>query len=437
MGQDIGAATSGRGLTGALVAAALRATAAEKLQRHRDEAVAGDGGEYAARDVKRTRSSIQCSALSVDPAAYHAQSTLTVPVGTTSVTVTEYAPDVFRFIRGAEGIAEELFCDEWNLPEERSTMALGEGRSQALFLKSVNMEFMCKTIAEDEVHVLQAILKDYTKHIVEEPDSLLMRFYMLLKVQEAKEVGYIVCFGDVFRSATALNEKWDIKGRVPKPGKFRHFPHLVRRAYEPDPYLIDTPRDDVDTDSTRTSREDVVVVNDKDKFSIRTNKDKDLTRLFWLPKERRDRLTSQLFSDYLFLGSMGLMDYSLLVGVSYNDNKVSRQGKRYMVIRNMKMMHELGKGVSEGVEERPGFPHRAGRGFESLSAFAQGISSLFDQEVYYIGVIDMLTAYSFKKKFANFCKSFLWEQNALSTIPPKEYQRRIMKYTTVIFPEVS
>lgn len=44
------------------------------------------------------------------------------------------------------------------------------------------MAFMCKTIAKDEVDVLMGILQKYVAHISRYADSLLMRFYMVLKL---------------------------------------------------------------------------------------------------------------------------------------------------------------------------------------------------------------------------------------------------------------
>lgn len=448
MGQG-GSATSGHGLTAVQVAAALRVTTSAQLERNRPRQVVREGMDGPRRTLSGFREKLH--EVDQSKANYSNVFTYTVKVTDSSgsvseVGVTEYAPEVFRFIRQLEAVDDVLFADEWNLPEDRVRLDLGEGRSQALFLKSKNMAFMCKTIAEVEVHVLLDFLRTYAAHIAEHPNSLLMRFYMLLKVEVGKEVGYILCFGDVFGTASVLNEKWDIKGRVPKPGKFLYFPHLIRRPYEPDPYLIVTPHDEDENaknDSLFRSRaeaagvanEDVVVVQAKDKDTLRTQHDKDLTRLFWLDTRTHHRLLQQLRADYKFLRSAGLMDYSLLIGVAYKENKTSRKGKRYVVIKNMRV-DPCASPENVASEVRPHVNRDRGADFRSLSEFADGVTSLLDQEIYYVGIIDMLTSYTVKKKAANFFKSFLWEQNTLSTIPPKEYQRRIQRYTDIIFPRV-
>lgn len=451
MGQG-GSSTSGQGLTGIQVAAALRITAASQLQRHRDRQVAAAASSDSFSDT-----TVKASLKRLDQSAYgeRRQHEVQAPSasgdGEVKVEVTEYAPEVFRVIRTGEAVEEDVFADEWTLPEERLKMELGEGRSQALFLKSKNLRFMCKTVAEGEVDVLLSILKEYAAYVVEKPNALLMRFYMVLKVQVGKEEGYILCFNDVFGNATTLNEKWDIKGRVPKPGKFKYFPHLLRDAYAPDPYLIDTPRDEVVTDAgAREKHGNVVMVKaEEDKQKLPTHKDKELTRLFWLDEKQREKVVGQLLSDYAFLRGVGLMDYSILIGVSYNETKTSRLGKRYVVIKNMKAPHMVGFGDgADPVEVRPGSPrvrkNSSGEADDGSSArhravseFDEGVHSLFDQEIYYIGIIDMLTKYGTAKKAANFFKSFLWHNDTLSTIPPKEYESRIARFTRIVFPVVS
>ncbi|KAG5488431.1 hypothetical protein JIQ42_00036 [Leishmania sp. Namibia] len=448
MGQVGGAATSGRGLTALQVAAALRVTVAAQLKR--SEAAASTP-----LTVRRTLSGLAAHSSTFAPEDFSAQQQLTV-LSTDSkgkqvkVHVTEYAPNVFSFLRQVEGVANSQFAEEWSLPEDRLKMEMGEGRSQALFLKSKTMSFMCKTIAVEEVHVLLRVLRDYAQHIATHPSSLLMRFYMLLKVSVLKEEGYILCFNDVFGAASVLHEKWDIKGRIPKPGKYQHYPHLIRRAYEPEPFLIETPKSldllvqpATGSSQQRHDREDAFVVRRVgDAQRLPTLHDKDLTRLFWLPHLTRKRLVEQLLSDYDFLSNAGLMDYSLLIGVAYQENKMSRSGRRY-IIENMRMSAPPGvASASPRAELRPvslaqGIPRSdETTRMVTLPEFANGIHSLNDQEIYYVGIIDMLTTYTVKKKSANFFKSFLWKQKTLSTIPPDRYARRITAFTQFIFPDV-
>lgn len=418
-----GAATSGRGFTGQQVAEALRASAEAQRQRHQTRMAEGNHG--AASKHKRSRSTVVQSLDDIGEACY----TQSVEVRTKAprekdsaeevdVIVTEYAPEVFRYLRQLEGVQEAQFCDEWCLPKERLDLELGEGRSMAMFLKSKSMEFMCKTISDVEVAVMLGVLQNYTKHLSNNRHSLLMRFLMLLKVEVLGEVGYILCFADIFAGCDMLNERWDIKGRRPKPGKYRHFPKFAEKQNK-----------EVEESCKRFNSLDHV-----DHKKLVTRKDKDLTRLFWLEEYARQDLLSQLHDDFQFLRSCGLMDYSILVGVKYSGQSTCSAG------RSMRMTFALGEENQRGVREmrsREASPemvtHYDPATITHNSKYHYGIQSLKGHETYYIGIIDMLTVYNMKKKTANFFKTFLWTEATLSTIPPEDYEERIEKYAKRIF----
>ena len=426
-----GSATSGRGLNGAQVASALRcaidAQRRRMLSREEEQNAAAAAAAEAALSPGNVRSPSQRikSVEALTDSSYTEVSTEHVKCGCAAgtdaeadaddIAVGEFAPDVFRYLRQLEGVREEEFIDEWTLPTGKTDMALGEGRSMAMFLKSNNMDFMCKTISEVEVDVLMGILKEYTAYLAKNPDSMLMRFLMLLRVSVGDEVGYILCFSDIFSQCDLLNERWDIKGRKPKPGKYRHFPKFTKGvdrfgvAHEASSVVFDA--DD-----------------DKKKDTLVTNKDKDLTRMFWMPQEDRHKLLAQLESDFNFLGGGGLMDYSILVGVKYNDDTAGD---------SLKMKFALGEeNHANRKEVRPSATRPTTAVHNANSIYHQGIQSIEGRETYYLGIIDMLTVYNGKKKSANFFKQFLWKADTLSTIPPPAYQKRISKFTKRIFPEV-
>ena len=347
----------------------------------------------------------------------------------TTIEVTEYAPDAFFLLRELGGTNDEVFIDEWDtFPKATRTvmnakrggdprrnaagrgadadddagggLELGEGRSMALFLKSKSMAFMCKTISETEVQVLVDILPQYLRHIETNPDSMLMRFVMLLKVtvntatyssdantprgsgrrgggapavpltekdfagqkpeSRESEIGYVLVFNDCFSNCDVLHERWDLKGRHPKPGKFRHFsthqlyrnrvvqPKVKQRAAEQNSvfdninyeenrgrggqranrgggrYGNDLDEDeqrqaaDLSSDEEGAESPNLRADTTLDKMRLNTRKDKDLARLFWLEPADRQYLIQQMTSDFKFLLDCGLMDYSILIGVRYN-----------------------------------------------------------------------------------------------------------------------
>lgn len=440
-----GAATSGRGFTGQQVAQALKAAAEGQTKRHQERVHAEGGGGGSAH--RRTRSTVVQTLHDLSDESFSDTAEYTTTVHDDSgdepvnMVVTEYAPEVFRYLRQLEGVLETQFCNEWNIPEERLKLELGEGRSMAMFLKSRSMEFMCKTISDVEVNVLLGILKTYATHLSSNRHSLLMRFLMLLKVQVKDEIGYILCFADIFAGCNTLNERWDVKGRRPKPGKYRQFPKWADEQARRTAVTTDRFRQSASYDHSslqpQASLEGAIPHVDKKK--LLTRKDKDLTRLFWLDETNREELIDQLQQDFKFLRSSGLMDYSVLIGVRYDHEGGRPAG---IPARSMRMTYALGEEGQRGIKEiravsREGSPDVAQRYDPNVithnSKYHYGIDSMQGHETYFIGIIDMLTTYNWKKKTANFCKTFLWTEATLSTIPPRQYEQRIEKYSQRIF----
>ncbi|SCU67383.1 phosphatidylinositol-4-phosphate 5-kinase, putative [Trypanosoma equiperdum] len=425
-----GAATSGKGLTGRQVAAALKYASKPSGEEHEERSKLTEDAENEQEGNKREGDTVALEHITEEKCRNGRRLSVLCPYGNGKepMNVYEYAPDVFYLLRKLDGFDKKTFADEWDLPNERQDLELSEGRSMALFLESKSKYLLCKIIAKVEVDVLLHLLPRYAKHFREHSNTLLMRFYMLLRVEFRGELGYVLCFGDVFAPCRTLNEKWDLKGRRPKPGKYKHFAKLFQHPYDSTTGQSTTPG----TDTTQyfpsgtgiSGLKEMPKATDKNKLA--TKKDKDLTRYFWLDKEQREKLLLTLRDDCKFLASVGLMDYSLLIGVAYEEKGISNPTKR---LRSMRMPYPRCGPPEGAMENRPEWTMTCG----GECKFSKGIFSLYNQEVYYIGVIDVLTPYTFKKKLAKLFKSFLWRMDTLSTIPPLKYCERILQFTEDIF----
>jgi hypothetical protein len=401
--------------------------------------------------------------------------TCTTPSGLV-MHVQNYAPAVFEFLRGLESIDNEAYQREWTLDASEAKLTTGEGRSQAFFLHSQNRDFICKTIAPAEAVVLVDILADMSRHLTTYPSSLLCRFLGLLHVQEeeTKAEGWLCIFTDVFATCPELHERWDLKGRKPKEGKGRQPPlvnektgqenETIRKyreqamqslrsgAFNPGSPQLDgtmtldatmaggqmqrmganaavghfahagtmgTPRTQqrLATENGFATTTDAEAANldatvSQDVGRILAKKDNALTRLFWFNRNEGAAVLEQLRVDAHFLAAHELMDYSTLIGVSYNDPSFT-----------------LLRPVDHPTTGPVPAERRSGRNtFQPTSRYQQGIVGLAGVETYHIGIIDMLTCYNMKKKTANFFKNFLWTNETLSTVPPEMYRDRFLKY---------
>lgn len=128
-------------------------------------------------------------------------------------------------------------------------------------------------------------------------------------------------------------------------------------------------------------------------------------------------LMKQLHSDIALLQDCGVIDYSLLVGVSIvsqHTRSVTSTSWRYMINRLTQRIL-LGK-----------FFHSSSHDFSSLSSIPgerQGQPVL-----YYFGLIDFLQPFNYKKLFEYRAKSLRYKSVSYSCIPPDLYAKRFLHF---------
>lgn len=129
----------------------------------------------------------------------------------------DYAPWVFRSLREQFSIdaADYLvsLTGKYVLSELYSP-----GKSGSLFYYSQDYRFIIKTIRESEHLFLRKILPRYHQHVTEQPDTLLVRFFGLHRVQlpKGKKI-YFVVMGNLFPNDRPMRSIYDLKvsaGRV-------------------------------------------------------------------------------------------------------------------------------------------------------------------------------------------------------------------------------
>lgn len=91
------------------------------------------------------------------------------------------------------------------------------GKSGSLFYYSQDYRFIIKTIRESEHLFLRKILPHYHRHIQEQKNSLLVRFYGLHRVQlpMGKKI-YFVVMGNIFPTTNnrVLRSIYDLKVNI-------------------------------------------------------------------------------------------------------------------------------------------------------------------------------------------------------------------------------
>lgn len=192
-----------------------------------------------------------------------------------------YAPLVFAKLRKAFGVERQQFLHsisgKFNFIEFMSNAKSGQ-----FFCYSHDGRYMIKTQTLDESKFLRHILPDYFSFMMKHPYSHLTHFYGLYRVRmpDIGKCTYFVIMKSVFNTEKEIHKIWDLKGS---------------------------------TKGRRASRGDSV------------HKDMDLVdegrKLHFGPKVKKEFL-DQLRIDTRFLSKMGIMDYSLLLGVHVRTEQV-------------------------------------------------------------------------------------------------------------------
>lgn len=199
----------------------------------------------------------------------------------------DYCPYVFQKLRAQAGITPEAYMASIQ-PElflkSLSNQKFSEGRSGSFFCFSPDKCFIIKTIPESEAKLLNKILPAYYQYIGNNPDSRLMRFYGLhaIKMHYGDQV-FVIVMSNAFRTHRKIHERYDLKGS------------WVRREVGKD--FRDNPGKVLGMDIDL----------------------KAMGRKVRLTNEQRTAMVQQITDDATFMCSLGIMDYSILLGIHFVD----------------------------------------------------------------------------------------------------------------------
>ena len=190
----------------------------------------------------------------------------------------DYAPVVFAYMRRMSGINEFDFlisvCGNANFIE-----FISNAKSGQFFFYSSDGRYMIKTMTNAESKFLRRILPDYFRHCCENPNTMITRFFGMYRVKLyhlRRNVKFVV-MNSVYYTDKYLQTFYDLKGSA-----------VGRDA----------------------------------KQGQAVKKDNDLRRILpgealALSPETKSRVRRQLEKDTKFMDEMGIMDYSMLVGVHH------------------------------------------------------------------------------------------------------------------------
>lgn len=279
-------------------------------------------------------------------------------------------PAEFSRIRKASGLRSKQF--NASLSELDQAGNLKGGASGAFKFPTADGLLVVKTIEADEAKVLASLADTFADHFEAQPGSLINRFFGLYRMTLYSSTMHFVVISSVWAPAADRRRVvvFDLKGS------------WVNRSSKPHAGVL----------------KDINLSVDGLGFHYASEK-----LPLGITQEQRHHVLSQLHKDSLMLSELGIMDYSLLVGVF--------EQTAYSILHgdatNELSLDQLG--LIRGSEE-------------------QGRDLL-------IGIIDVLQMWNCGKRAERCAKTVLQckSKRGLSAVPPMEYQQRFMRFMDEVF----
>ncbi|KAK9467780.1 hypothetical protein V1512DRAFT_260050 [Lipomyces arxii] len=335
----------------------------------------------------------------------------------------DYAPWVFRHLRQLFKIDPADYL--MSLTAKYIVSELGSpGKSGSFFYFSSDYRFIIKTIHHSEHKFLLKILKEYYYHVKANPNTLISQFYGLhrVKLPYERKIHFVI-MNNLFPPHRDIHQMFDLKGST--------------------------------------------AGRDYDESKLEQNKHATMKDLNWrrrdkhinLGPHKRAKFMNQLEIDVRLLERLHIMDYSLLIGIhdlrKGNTEKI-RDSTLSMFAPDQQMLQRTPSRLEKDrrVSLRRAFSTTAPTSLEhvidvlttedypgrkNLLFYADdgGLRATDEHdgplnEIYYLGVIDCLTHYSFVKKLESFWKGMSSSRDKISAVPPEEYGERFFKFIKAI-----
>ncbi|XP_056129115.1 phosphatidylinositol 5-phosphate 4-kinase type-2 gamma isoform X1 [Lampris incognitus] len=358
----------------------------------------------------------------------------------------EYCPQVFRNLRERFGIEDlDYQVSLTRSPPLRSADAQGEG----LLLNSYDRTLVVKQISSEDVADMHSILSDYHQHIVKcHGSTLLPQFLGMYRVSVESEETYMIVMRNMFSHRLVVHRKYDLKGslvsreasdkeRVKKKLLtcscvicWYHYLYsclLLIRNCPLKMYFIPKVKE-------------LPTFKDMD---FRNNMQK-----VYVTEEQKEKFMEKLNRDVEFLVKLKIMDYSLLLGI-HDVGRAEREEEEggeepsneedIETENGLAPSHTVGSyGTSpEGIAGYMACCKPLGPGeFDPyVDVYAVGsVPGAPQREVYFMGLIDVLTQYDAKKKAAHAAKTVKHGAGAeISTVHPEQYAKRFREFISNIF----
>ena len=255
------------------------------------------------------------------------------------------------------------------------------GKSGSFMFMSHCGKFIIKTMFNSEFHIIMDGLETYTEYIVKNPASLISRFYGVFEIQMEglAPIKLIVMQNTIqkYEEDGKIIKVYDLKGS------------MVHR--------------EVVFGENQTMK-DINLLNCKKSRSKRG-----VQGLIQFRPNEIPGLCQTIDKDSMFLQSLSLLDYSLLLAVE----QVKKESR------------PKGRGLNSSLNYSRPFSS-----WQKSDTSRNQFKSSCGNYIYHVSVIDFLTMFNFEKRMESFYKVFVKNQNAklISCVEPKLYGSRFRHF---------
>lgn len=300
---------------------------------------------------------------------------------------------------------------------------------------SHDQQLIVKSMSDEESAFLRSIAPEYASFLLTNPDSLLTRFYGCHAIRLYGKTFNFVVMANLFSTDKIIHRRYDIKGswvnrsaKHPSKGKRVTCRHCNAK------FVFGST--DAENCPAQVGRHEPNVVL----------KDNDLTARVRLDPKVAEELYDQLVKDANFLSRLGIMDYSLLLGVhnveymvnpdleEESDGQVPPTFSDFTSKSRASAPTDLihrggGKGRVSNPTGNAASQSKPRTGLPRLGTGTRRANTVVGPSVYYFGLIDILQQWTIEKKMERFAKTKLLgkDSDGLSALAPTAYCDRFKR----------
>ncbi|KAM4579295.1 phosphatidylinositol 4-phosphate 5-kinase-like protein 1 [Fundulus diaphanus] len=327
-----------------------------------------------------------------------------------------FAAPVFATVRRSLDISEQEVLDSL-CSSANYLQFISNSKSKADFFLTNDKRFFLKTQSKREVRFLLSNLPKYMDHLEKYPHSLLVRFLGVYKIVIPNKLKkYFIVMQSVFYPDERINIRYDIKGC--EAGRWA----------------------DPETGG---------------KQIIKVLKDNNFKGQCIALGQEKSWFARQVKTDTAFLQELDVLDYSLLLAHQplHRDELDGKHSFADLVLRTTNQSEEVPDGAGCRSGQQPSAAEGAGeetptheinspaketaielQEFQEhhrrlLPNFKNAVHVIDGADCrYFVGIVDIFTVYSVKKRLENLWKSLRYPGRIFSTVRPPKYSQRFCRW---------